>query len=336
MVIHTSLSILKVLLTSLWLSPPFAVLFSSPDHVSPCCTFTSLGHAIFPIHLHYFISSSFLLVITPCPLLSSTWYPWLLYLSHTMYDTTTSFVYYPNSSRHTSSGTSLPQCSFALLLNSSTGLLFYSCCASCGLATRATSPSSIFLTFLSCASPFIECTSLSSNPHTWSTWPLLLLSSLLSSFLLHTVLPYFSTPQTYFWESLSPFLPLSASCNFRPGARISYNAYTTSLFFLLILPSVWWGSIFLWASCSSMSCIDPETLCYYYKWPLTDLWLIDWIFKKLKKAKFRQAAKMLLSLRSNPQTMSPYIHNCDGLCTSTDHHLITTYYSTYGSVFVLK
>jgi len=45
---------------------------------------------------------------------------------------------------------------------------------------------------------------------------------------------------------------------------------------------------------------------------------------------------MLLSLRSNPQTMSPYIHNCDGLCTSTDHHLITTYCSIYGSAFVLK
>jgi len=45
---------------------------------------------------------------------------------------------------------------------------------------------------------------------------------------------------------------------------------------------------------------------------------------------------MLLSLRSNPQTMSPYIQKSDGLCTSTDHHLITTYFSTYGSVFVLK
>jgi len=41
---------------------------------------------------------------------------------------------------------------------------------------------------------------------------------------------------------------------------------------------------------------------------------------------------MLLSLRSNSQTMSPYIHKSDSLCTSTDHHLITTYCSTYGSV----
>ena len=39
-------------------------------------------------------------------------------------------------------------------------------------------------------------------------------------------------------------------------------------------------------------------------------------------SRVRQAAKMLLSLRSNPQTMSPYIHDCDGLCTRTDHHMI--------------
>ena len=52
--------------------------------------------------------------------------------------------------------------------------------------------------------------------------------------------------------------------------------------------------------------------------------------------KFRQAAKMLLSLRSNSQTMSSYIYNCDGLCTSIDHHLITTYCSIYSSVFVLE
>jgi len=38
--------------------------------------------------------------------------------------------------------------------------------------------------------------------------------------------------------------------------------------------------------------------------------------------KFRQRQKKLLSLRSNPQTMSPYIQDCD--------------YFTYGSIFVLK
>ena len=61
-----------------------------------------------------------------------------------------------------------------------------------------------------------------------------------------------------------------------------------------------------------------------------------WIFEKLKKAKLDKQQMMLLSLRSNPQTMSPYIQKSDGLCTSTDYHLITTYCSTYGSVFVLK
>ena len=31
---------------------------------------------------------------------------------------------------------------------------------------------------------------------------------------------------------------------------------------------------------------------------------------------------MLLSLRSNPQTMSPYIHKSDSLCTRTDYHML--------------
>ena len=44
--------------------------------------------------------------------------------------------------------------------------------------------------------------------------------------------------------------------------------------------------------------------------------------QKAQRSEVRQAAKMLLSLRSNPQTMSPYVQNCDGLCTSTDHHML--------------
>jgi len=44
--------------------------------------------------------------------------------------------------------------------------------------------------------------------------------------------------------------------------------------------------------------------------------------QKGSKSKVKQAAKMLLSLRSNPQTISPYIHNCDSLCTKTDHHML--------------
>ena len=44
--------------------------------------------------------------------------------------------------------------------------------------------------------------------------------------------------------------------------------------------------------------------------------------QKAQKSEVRQAAKMLLSLRSNPQTMSPYIHESNGLCTRTEHHML--------------
>jgi len=65
--------------------------------------------------------------------------------------------------------------------------------------------------------------------------------------------------------------------------------------------------------------------------------VVGWFdIQKAQKSEVRQAEKILLSLRSNSQTMSFYIHNCDSLCTSTDHHLIITYCSTYGSVFVLE
>jgi len=43
---------------------------------------------------------------------------------------------------------------------------------------------------------------------------------------------------------------------------------------------------------------------------------------------------MLLSLRSNPQTREPYIHEWDGLCTWTEHHMSIAYCSTYDSPFV--
>jgi len=49
---------------------------------------------------------------------------------------------------------------------------------------------------------------------------------------------------------------------------------------------------------------------------------MDWIFKKLKKVKLDKQQKMLLSLRSNPQTMSPYIHESNSLCTRTEHHML--------------
>jgi len=143
--IYTSLSILNVLLMFLWLPPSFAVLSSSPDHTPLCCTFASLGHTASSIHLYYFISSNLLFDITPCSLFSSTWHLLFPYLSHARYNTTTSLVYQPNSSKHASSGIPLPQCSFALFLNSSTELLFYSCCASHGLATHTASLSSTLL-----------------------------------------------------------------------------------------------------------------------------------------------------------------------------------------------
>ena len=47
-----------------------------------------------------------------------------------------------------------------------------------------------------------------------------------------------------------------------------------------------------------------------------------WIFEKLKKAKLDKQQMMLLSLRSNPQTGSPYIQKDDGLYTRTDHHML--------------
>ena len=52
------------------------------------------------------------------------------------------------------------------------------------------------------------------------------------------------------------------------------------------------------------------------------LWWVLWYFKEFKNVKLDKWQKMLLSLRSNPQTMSPYIQNCDSLYTSTDHHML--------------
>ena len=46
------------------------------------------------------------------------------------------------------------------------------------------------------------------------------------------------------------------------------------------------------------------------------------IVSKELKSRVRQATKMLLSLRSNPQTGSPYIQKSDSLCTRTDHHML--------------
>jgi len=52
------------------------------------------------------------------------------------------------------------------------------------------------------------------------------------------------------------------------------------------------------------------------------LWWVLWYFKEFKNTKLDRWQKMLLSLRSNPQTMGPYIQKSDSLCTRTDHHML--------------
>ena len=128
-----------------------------------CCTLPSMGHAAFFSsffwHPHYFCLS----LITLCPLFSSTWYPFSPHLSHCMYITITSLVYYPNSNRHVSSGIPSLQCSCTFCHKTYTRLFLYSfCCASRGLAICAAFSFSTLLNLLSCTSPFTEHTSLSS------------------------------------------------------------------------------------------------------------------------------------------------------------------------------
>ena len=52
------------------------------------------------------------------------------------------------------------------------------------------------------------------------------------------------------------------------------------------------------------------------------LWWVLWYLKEFKNVKLGKWQKMLLSLRSNPQTISPYIQKSDGLCTRTDHQML--------------
>ena len=72
------------------------------------------------------------------------------------------------------------------------------------------------------------------------------------------------------------------------------------------LDVIWLGTVMTWLS---------QMVTYY-------LWWVLWYFKEFKNVKLDKWQKMLLSLRSNPQTMSPYIHDCDSLCTRTDHHML--------------
>ena len=141
---------------TLLLPLPLAMLFNSPSYAPLCCTFVSLDYVTFFVHPYYFC----LFLITSCLLFSSIWYLFFPHLLHCTYITITFSMHHPNSSRYTFSGTLLPQCFFALLLNSATELL-YSCCASYGLATHATPPSFVLLILLSYAFPFTECVGLS-------------------------------------------------------------------------------------------------------------------------------------------------------------------------------
>ena len=78
--------------------------------------------------------------ITSCPLFSSIWHLFCLHLSHSTYNTITSFVYHPSSNRHASSGMPSPQYSCTFHYRTCTGLLLYSfCCAFCGMATHTAS-----------------------------------------------------------------------------------------------------------------------------------------------------------------------------------------------------
>ena len=105
--IHTSLSILKVLLTSLWLLPSLAALSDSLSCIPLCCAFPSVGHILFFFSFFWHSHHLYLSLIIPCLLFSSTWHPFSPHLSHCTYITITFFVHHPNSSRHASSSTSL-------------------------------------------------------------------------------------------------------------------------------------------------------------------------------------------------------------------------------------
>ena len=49
------------------------------------------------------------------------------------------------------------------------------------------------------------------------------------------------------------------------------------------------------------------------------------ILSRVQKCKVRQVTKDVVKsevLRIRPQTISPYVQNCDSLCTRTDHYML--------------
>ena len=71
-------------------------------------------------------------------------------------------------------------------------------------------------------------------------------------------------------------------------------------------------------------CTCQMTLSKQLASSMSDLFC-DWLkyrFKSALWAELDKRQKMLLSLRSNPQTGSPYIQKSNGLCTRTEHHML--------------
>ena len=112
---YTSPSILKVRLTFLCLPLSFATPFNSPGCALLYYTFFSIGYTTFlfsPFEYPHYLC---LFEIISCPLFSSIWHSFCLHLSHSIYITITSLVYYPNSNRHALSSMPSPTMLLCLL-----------------------------------------------------------------------------------------------------------------------------------------------------------------------------------------------------------------------------
>ena len=62
--------------------------------------------------------------------------------------------------------------------------------------------------------------------------------------------------------------------------------------------------------------------------------IVEGILQKAQKCEVEKQQKMLLSLRSNPQTMKPYIQEMMVCAPGQGITCSTAYCSTYGSPFV--
>ena len=64
--------------------------------------------------------------------------------------------------------------------------------------------------------------------------------------------------------------------------------------------------------------------------------IIEGVLQKAQKCEVDKQQKMLLSLRSNPQTMKPYIQGMMVCASGQSITCSTAYCSTYGSSFVFR